>query len=666
MRKRKSITTQLMSQIILLVTLLMAMVIGFTILITNATVRKMAESELKKEAYGNEKVLEKFISDAVNSLKPVKNVMENIDFKNDEERLSYLTTTVEMNENIPNGIYMGDDRGHYLDASLWVPEPDYVVTERDWYKEGVSREEFALGTPYLDKQSGQMVVSISAKVNLKGWGYTAMVGDLFLDSISAFISDLSVMDAGYSFVFDAQNGVIVAHKDTACNGKTMTEAADSDGMIQYLVEQTGSIENRIMKASVNGESYMALAQPVEGSDWYLVACVPEKIVMDKLYDLLYRISVIAVFFTAAVLIIIAFSIRQKTKPIKKLTKVIEGITSGDFTMELTPAGNNEITTMTEKLKVFIESMGDTIRHLSAVSLRLGEQSESSAGVSRELSEAASVQSESMGQLNTTVDDLAHSVENIAENATSLAEAVGVVFNNGSDAEEKVNETVSAAEKGRKDIEKVASNMDKIHGNIHTLSDIVQEVGASTEEINKITGLIGDIAGQTNLLALNASIEAARAGEAGRGFAVVADEIGKLANMSADAVKQISDLIGKINSQVANTIDQTGQSVENIKESKVLVDISYKTFMEIYDKVMMTSDNIKNVTSKIREVDDVASSMAAITEEQSASTEEILATSESLYAQSQHIAENSHSVEAMAEELEMTAASIRQRMSEFKA
>ena len=116
---------------------------------------------------------------------------------------------------------------------------------------------------------------------------------------------------------------------------------------------------------------------------------------------------------------------------------------------------------------------------------------------------------------------------------------------------------------------------------------------------------------TNLLSLNASIEAARAGEAGRGFAVVADQIGKLASMSADAVKQISDLIAKVNAQVSDTVEQTGQSVENIKASKILVDISYKTFMEIYDKVIMTESNIKNVTDKIREVEDVATSMAAI-------------------------------------------------------
>lgn len=668
MKKRTSITTQLMSRIIPLVMILMIIVVGVTMMLTNVSVREMAKSELKKDSYGNEKVLSGLISDVLSNLRPVKSALENIDFPDRETRLAYMETTLSLNENMPNGVYIGDDRGNFLDSSLFQPGADYVITERDWYVDGIQQEDFVLGAPYKDANTGQMVVSISSKVNIKDWGNTVLGADMFLSQISEFISDLTVMDAGYSFVFDPNNDIIIAHKDTQYNGMTLSEAGVQDSIIAYLQNQISQSANldEVLTASTDKGNYMVVTEPVENTDWYLVSCVSESVVLDKLNDLLYKISLIAVCLTAALMVVIAFSIRRRTKPIKKLTSVIEGITSGDFTMEVTPEGNNEITTMSEKLKAFIETMRGTICQLTDISTHLGEQSASSAEVSKVMSKAAGVQSESMGQMNTTVDDLAHSIESIAENATSLAEAVNVVFNNGAEAEEKVTETVTAAERGKSDIEKVAVNMDKINESIASLSKIVREVGDSTAEINNFTGIIGDIAGQTNLLALNASIEAARAGEAGKGFAVVADEIGTLANMCADAVKKISDLIEKINRQVGSTITQTSQSVDNIKESKELVDVSYKTFMEIYDKVITTNENIKNVTSKIREVEDVASSMAAITQEQSASTEEILATSENLYEQSQNIADNSHEVEAMAGNLETTAADIRKRMSEFKA
>lgn len=667
MRKRKTVTAQLMARIIPLVAVLMAVVMGLTLYLVSKSVREITESALKEETYGNEAVLDHSISENLSSMELIKTIMEDISFTSDEERLSYLETTVMLSESIPNGVYMGDDNNNYMDGSLWEPDEDYVVAERDWYKEGLTHTKFALGSPYLDADTGQMVVSISSKADIEGWGKTVIVADMFLDQISEFISELNIMDVGYSFVISPNDDMIIAHKDNQHNGTSLEEAGKTDGIIAYLKEnlKDTSILDQVLTVDNHGTNYMVVAETVEGTDWYLVCCVPEAVVMDTLMSLLKNISMVAIVISIIIIVILTLTIRRQMKPIQTLTSVIEGITSGDFTVKVIPTGNNEITTMSEKLKIFIDTMRGIIDEITGISQKLGEQATSSADVSSVLSEAAMLQSDAMGQMNTTVDDLAHSIENIAESASSLSEAVNVVYHNGTDAEAKVNETVAAAEKGRTDIEKVAKNMDKINGSMELLADTVREVGASTEEINKITDMIGDIAGQTNLLSLNASIEAARAGESGRGFAVVADQIGTLANMSADAVKHIAELIEKINVQVANTVEQTGQSVEDIKESKVLVDVSYQTFMEIYDKVMMTDTNIKNVTSKIQEVDDVATSMAAITEEQSASTEEILATSENLYTQSQNIADNSHEIEQMAEALEGTAKTIKEHMQRFQ-
>ena len=86
---------------------------------------------------------------------------------------------------------------------------------------------------------------------------------------------------------------------------------------------------------------------------------------------------------------------------------------------------------------------------------------------------------------------------------------------------------------------------------------MQEINNQVQDINDAIAVIDQIAFQTNILSLNAAVEAATAGEAGRGFAVVAQEVRNLASRSADAAKEIKNIV----EQARNKAD-VGKTIAN--------------------------------------------------------------------------------------------------------
>ena len=165
------------------------------------------------------------------------------------------------------------------------------------------------------------------------------------------------------------------------------------------------------------------------------------------------------------------------------------------------------------------------------------------------------------EIRNAADDLANrnanqaaSLEETAATVRELAASVDDTARGAGDAERKIAQANSSASEGGEVMQRAVSAMGAI--------------ADSTREIGAIVDMIDGIAFQTNLLALNAGVEAARAGEVGKGFAVVASEVRALAQRSAEAAKDIHDLIGKSAEQVevgVRLVDDTGEKLTEIVE-----------------------------------------------------------------------------------------------------
>jgi methyl-accepting chemotaxis protein len=141
-------------------------------------------------------------------------------------------------------------------------------------------------------------------------------------------------------------------------------------------------------------------------------------------------------------------------------------------------------------------------------------------------------------------------------AETIAEAARRVAADGREAAERSSEASDTATGNRATIGGAVGRLVEFKGFVGESSAQVRGLMQVTRRITDFIDLIRDIAEQTNLLALNAAIEAARAGSEGRGFAVVAAEVRRLADQSADAARQVGQLVAAIQRQMG----QVGQAM----------------------------------------------------------------------------------------------------------
>lgn len=253
------------------------------------------------------------------------------------------------------------------------------------------------------------------------------------------------------------------------------------------------------------------------------------------------------------LIMIVVITRSVDSSISKALQLAKSIASGDLTLELQSQHKDEA----GQLLTSLNHMQSELNRVISNSFSASESVAAGA-------EQISLNSESL--INKTNDQ----AENLETTASSTEEIATTIKRNADfaiEAREVSKLTSSEAEHGGEVVNNAIVAM--------------EEINEASKKIASITGVIDEIAFQTNLLALNAAVEAARAGEQGKGFAVVASEVRSLAGRSAEAAKEIKDLIDDSVKKVeagAEYVDQSGIALEKIvgsvkKVNQIISDIA---------------------------------------------------------------------------------------------
>lgn len=583
--------------------------------------------------------------------------------KNDAVILEYMKTTENRNPAYPLGLYMGDDSGIYLDGSGWVPDADWVLTEREWYIEGKENTEFAFGEPYYDSLTGQVCVSASV---LMDYDKTTRVlaTDVYLDYVSGLMKEISEEGEVNAFLITGDTQTVIAHPDSEMMAAVLSPSWE-EALYAYISEMVQTGTQDIGSVKDGGDTYYICLNPIERTDWYLVTYVAEKVMLSDLHQMEMYMFIVAIVAAVVLIVLVLRIMNRVVKPVAKMTDVIDKIAEGDFSQNLEVGGHDEIARMSNNMQTFILRMRETLSEIKNTADWLQVQAQENEKVSGSLKEASKSQTEAMETLGEMAERISAAAQEVSAQMEILSNLIGTAGEEGQSADDLMKESVVLSANGKEEMGNISSGMNSIQVSVTALSEQIAKVSESTARIGDMVSLIMDIAEETNLLSLNASIEAARAGEAGRGFAIVAEQIGKLAASSSTAADDIAKLTAEIRDTVASAAGHMDSSVIEVQKSVVIVADAENIFGSLYQKVDETGRRVEKMAELVKEADKVAGIMEQITESQVQATEQIVRSADGLSSYTKNVAEDSNAVADSAVQLKKESMDLTERINIFK-
>jgi len=322
-----------------------------------------------------------------------------------------------------------------------------------------------------------------------------------------------------------------------------------------------------------------------------------------------RVTTIRVGIAAMALVILAIGvgafllIRSIQRPLSQANDLAYHIAEGDLSQHETVTRGDEFGELLRSLYAMSGSLARTVQQVRQSTDSIATASAEIAAGNHDLSARTEQTSSNLQETAAAMEQFTSTIQqsaSSAQQASSLAAGASGV-----------------ARRGGEVVTQVVSTMEAIQHSSQKIADII--------------GVIDGIAFQTNILALNAAVEAARAGEQGRGFAVVASEVRSLAGRSAEAAKEIKQLIST--------------SVEKVEAGSRLVQDAGTTMQDIVQSVQRVNDMIGEITAAsteqsagVSQVNQAVGNLDQMTQQNAALVEESAAAAQSLREQAEQLTE----------------------------
>ncbi len=320
----------------------------------------------------------------------------------------------------------------------------------------------------------------------------------------------------------------------------------------------------------------------------------------------------------------------------RLMSDIEQAAEGDLTVRA-QLMEGDIGIVADLFNAVVENLQETAQQVKETATRVSDSLGENETEIREVAKGAIAEAEEIQTTLASIEAMNRSIQEVAQNAQKAAAIADTALNTAQEGNEAMDQTVQRIQELRLTVGETAKKM--------------KQMGESAQKISQVVSLIDEISLKTSLLAINASVEANRAGELGQGFTAVAEQVEALAEQSASAAKDITQIVAGIQNETQEAIEIMEQGTSEVVASTRSVE--------------QTKQRLGEVVERSEEINRLMRSISQATVSQAETSAVVSRLMEQVAKSSQNRSQTSKTTAQAIQETAQLAQSLRNSVDQFK-